>query len=89
MAKPLDKMTFEELGRLFPIILSAYNPAWPTLYSAEKALIERTVGTNNIVRISHYGSTAIPGIIAKPTIDILLEVRNDLIKMNWSVVLRR
>jgi hypothetical protein len=62
LVKSLDEMSFEELGRMFPIILSEYNPTWPTLYSAEKALIERTVGRNNIARISYYGSTSIPGI---------------------------
>lgn len=80
MAKSLDEMSFGELGRLFPIILSDYNPAWPALYSAEKALIESRIGENNLVRISHYGSTSIPGITAKPTIDILLEVSDDIDK---------
>ena len=77
MVKPLDEMSLEELGRLFPIILSEYNPDWPAIYSAEKELIEHAVGKHNIERISHYGSTSIPGIIAKPTIDILLEVSDD------------
>jgi GrpB-like predicted nucleotidyltransferase (UPF0157 family) len=48
------------------------------MYSSEKDLIERAVGIQNIVRIRHYGSTSIPGIVAKPTIDILLEVKDDI-----------
>ncbi|WP_317296485.1 GrpB family protein [Methanoculleus nereidis] len=77
LVKPLNEMSLEELGRLFPIILSEYNPDWPAIYSAEKELIEHAVGRHHIKRISHYGSTSIPGIIAKPTIDILLEVSDD------------
>ncbi|WP_301677937.1 GrpB family protein [Methanoculleus methanifontis] len=77
MVKPLNEMSLEELGRLFPIILSEYNPDWPAIYASEKELIEHAVGKDHIKRISHYGSTSIPGIIAKPTIDILLEVSDD------------
>jgi GrpB-like predicted nucleotidyltransferase (UPF0157 family) len=68
-------MTFAELGRLFPIILVLHDPAWAGLYAAEKDRIVAAVGNKNIARISHYGSTAVPGLIAKPTIDILLEIR--------------
>lgn len=70
-------MSHEELGRLFPIILSEYDPDWPALYAAEKERIEHALDNHTIKRISHIGSTAIPGIIAKPTIDILLEVSDD------------
>jgi GrpB-like predicted nucleotidyltransferase (UPF0157 family) len=48
------------------------------LYSTEKDLIEKTLGVQRIVKISHIGSTAVPGMIAKPTIDILLEIRDDV-----------
>jgi GrpB-like predicted nucleotidyltransferase (UPF0157 family) len=69
-------MSFEELGRLFPIILSEHDPAWAGLYAAEQDRIVGAVGRENIVRISHYGSTSIPGLIAKPTIDILIELKD-------------
>jgi GrpB-like predicted nucleotidyltransferase (UPF0157 family) len=72
--KQLLEMSNEELWQLFPIIITAYNPEWPYLYLTEKKLIEETIGLQNIYRINHYGSTSIPGIYAKPTIDILLEV---------------
>jgi GrpB-like predicted nucleotidyltransferase (UPF0157 family) len=67
-------LSFQELGRLFPIFLTEYNTAWPERYATEKTLIDQKVGVYNIARISHFGSTSVPGIIAKPTIDILLEV---------------
>ena len=71
--KPLSEMTLEELLQLFPIILSEHDPAWTEYYDEEKALLEKQFGSL-LVRISHIGSTAVGGLIAKPTVDILLEV---------------
>jgi GrpB-like predicted nucleotidyltransferase (UPF0157 family) len=76
VVKAIDEMSFEELGRLFPIILSEHDPAWAGLYAAERDRIARAVGRENIARISHCGSTSIPGLIAKPTIDILIEIKD-------------
>jgi len=64
----------ERRARIYPIILSAYNPAWPEWYAEEKANLERLVGKDNIARMSHFGSTSVPGLTAKPTVDILLEI---------------
>ncbi len=76
--KNLGELNREELGKLFPIILSRYNAEWENRYVSEKNLLENTIGLSNIVRIQHYGSTSIPGLCAKPTIDILLEVCDDI-----------
>jgi GrpB-like predicted nucleotidyltransferase (UPF0157 family) len=78
LAKKLEMMNKEELGRLFPIILTQYNPLWPERYLSEKNVIEKAIGPTNIARIRHYGSTSVPGIWAKPTIDILLEVHDNI-----------
>ena len=67
-------MTNEELWALFPIFLTPYAPAWAERYAQERERIVLAVGRENIARISHIGSTAVPGLIAKPTIDILLEI---------------
>jgi GrpB-like predicted nucleotidyltransferase (UPF0157 family) len=72
--KRLSDMTNEELWRLFPIILSEHDPAWPGKYIGERQNIERIAGNENIARVSHIGSTSVPGLLAKPTIDILLEI---------------
>ena len=66
-------LTDEERAALYPIILSEYNPAWPQWFAEEKVALERLIG-EDIVRISHVGSTAVPGLMAKPTVDILLEI---------------
>ena len=67
----------QQHAALYPIILSEYNPAWPEWFVEEKANLERLIGAENIARISHYGSTLVPGLLAKPTIDILLEINED------------
>ncbi len=67
-------MTTDELGQLFPIIIVDYNPDWPKLASIELKNIIKIVGKDNVSRIEHIGSTAVPGLCAKPTIDFLLEI---------------
>ena len=53
----------------------AHDPAWRSEFEAEEKRIARALG-DIVVRLHHIGSTAIPGIFAKPIIDILLEVEN-------------
>jgi GrpB-like predicted nucleotidyltransferase (UPF0157 family) len=78
--KDLHQLSTEELGKLFPIIIEKHNPEWPIIYQKEKSLIEKLPGSEVIERISHIGSTAIEGIMAKPTIDILIEVAENFNK---------
>ena len=49
--------------------LEEYNPEWADLFDQEKKLLRKTFG-DKIIAIEHIGSTAIPGIPAKPIIDI-------------------
>ena len=70
--KPLSEMSLEELWRLFPIILREHDPEWKNWYAEEKELLAGHFG-EVLVRIHHIGSTAVPGLLAKPTVDILLE----------------
>ncbi|MEI2266431.1 GrpB family protein [Erwinia sp. CGal63] len=55
------------------IELAEYNPDWPVLFASEAKAIKAVLGANAI-NIYHIGSTAVPGMIAKPVIDILLQV---------------
>jgi GrpB-like predicted nucleotidyltransferase (UPF0157 family) len=48
-----------------------YDPAWPDIYERERAAIEAVLGPM-IERIEHTGSTAVPGLAAKPIVDVLL-----------------
>lgn len=74
MGKALSEMTLEELWELFPIILREHNSKYKEWYLKEKENIEKAVGVNTIERINHIGSSAVEGLIAKPIVDILLEV---------------
>lgn len=55
------------------IVLVEYDPAWPDMYEAEAAHVRAALGERVIV-LEHIGSTSIPGLIAKPCIDMLLGV---------------
>ncbi len=57
------------------IILAPYDPAWPVLFSEEQARLEAAIG-KWAVAIEHVGSTAIPGMAAKPIIDIGVALRS-------------
>lgn len=50
------------------------NPDWPELFLKEKARLEQ-IDPENIVNIFHIGSTSVPGLAAKPVIDILMVVK--------------
>jgi len=72
--KTLSELTKEEIGQLFPIEISAYNNIWPQLYKQELKLITDALPDGLVTRIEHFGSTSIPGLASKNTIDILMEV---------------
>jgi len=77
MKRNLDQLSFGELGELFPIILIEPNHDWKNVFLTEKMkLLQVFQGAS--LAINHIGSTAIPDLIAKPTIDILLEVSESL-----------
>ncbi len=58
-----------------PVRIVDYDPQWAILYEEEKRRILESVG-EIIVRIEHIGSTAVPNIGAKPTVDIIVAVNN-------------
>jgi GrpB-like predicted nucleotidyltransferase (UPF0157 family) len=55
------------------IRLAEYDPAWPPRYEEHAAAIRAALGAT-AVRIDHVGSTAVPGMVAKPYIDIQVSV---------------
>jgi GrpB-like predicted nucleotidyltransferase (UPF0157 family) len=56
-----------------PVLLAEYDSSWPDLYALEEARIRRALG-KRALRVEHVGSTAVPGLAAKPVIDIVLAV---------------
>lgn len=84
-AQPLDNRTprTEEeirahtIGELKPlssrILIVDYDPQWPKLFAREANRIRSVLGSR-VLRIEHAGSTSVPGLAAKPIIDLLLVV---------------
>jgi GrpB-like predicted nucleotidyltransferase (UPF0157 family) len=58
-----------------PIRIVAYEPEWPTRFEEERGKLEEAIGEWVVGGIHHVGSTAVPGLEAKPIIDILVGVR--------------
>jgi GrpB-like predicted nucleotidyltransferase (UPF0157 family) len=56
-----------------PIHLADYDPAWPTLYEREASRI-RALLNERVLLLEHAGSTSVPGLAAKPIVDIVLGV---------------
>ena len=55
------------------VVITEYDPSWPEVFAGEAQAIRQALG-NTLVAIEHVGSTAIPGLAAKPVIDILAAV---------------
>ena len=70
--EPLD----EKIARVVAeeVAVVPYDPAWPALFESEKARLLACLPGELIRRIEHFGSTAVPGLAAKPIVDMLVEV---------------
>ncbi len=55
------------------VVLTPYDPSWPTSYEAQQQRLVAALGAK-ARRIEHIGSTSVPGLVAKPVIDVLLVV---------------
>jgi GrpB-like predicted nucleotidyltransferase (UPF0157 family) len=55
------------------VVIVSYDPRWPAVYEQEKARVLEALG-RDVIDIEHIGSTAVPGLSAKPVIDILAGV---------------
>jgi len=65
------------VGELNPfgtkVVVEEYDPRWPELFDEERATIAAALG-DRAIAIDHVGSTSVPGLPAKPVIDIVLQV---------------
>ncbi|MGH2402954.1 MAG: GrpB family protein, partial [bacterium] len=57
-----------------PVVIHAYDPRWPRMFDEERTAIFGAIG-DTAAAVEHIGSTAIPGLGAKPIIDIMVGVR--------------
>ena len=64
-------------------VVVEYDPRWPDLYERARFELQEALG-DTLVQIEHVGSTAVPGLVAKPVIDIAIGVdsidRPDLVE---------
>ncbi len=58
-----------------PVALVAYDPRWAVEFEAERALVEAALEPWLVGAVEHIGSTSVPGLAAKPIIDMLAPVR--------------
>ena len=56
-----------------PVHLAEYDAAWPELFAREATRIRQALG-DVAISVEHVGSTSVPGLAAKPIIDVLLQV---------------
>jgi GrpB-like predicted nucleotidyltransferase (UPF0157 family) len=65
------------IGDLAPfqakVVIEDYNPAWPSWFEHDRTRIDAALGATALA-VDHVGSTSVPGLPAKPIIDILLQV---------------
>ena len=57
------------------VVIVGYDPQWPSRFEAARALLERVAADWLEGGIHHIGSTSIPGLAAKPVIDMMAGVR--------------
>lgn len=68
MKKRIQELVKEEIS------IIPYDLVWPKMFEDEAAFLLKKLPQNIVKRIEHFGSTAVPGLSAKPIIDILVEV---------------
>ena len=77
---------FAGFDRSKQIQLMSYDPNWPRLFQLEAEKLRAALGSRAL-RIEHTGSTAVPGLAAKPVIDILLIVADSGDEAAWLVAI--
>ncbi|MFI5028270.1 MAG: GNAT family N-acetyltransferase [Solirubrobacterales bacterium] len=73
---PKANLWFERTLGDEPIRVVPYNSRWPQVFERERATLKDAIGEWAVGGIHHVGSTAVPGLAAKPTVDILVGVRD-------------
>ena len=58
-----------------PVILEEYDSSWPSKFEEEKEYLMAVAGKWHFGSIEHVGSTAVPGMVAKPVIDVMFGVK--------------
>ena len=70
------------------VVIEPYNPLWPDFFEREARRIRAVLG-ETALRLEHIGSTSVPGLAAKPVIDVLLEVADSAAEASYAPGLER
>lgn len=68
------------------IILAEYDPGWPQRFREEEQRIRHALG-DRVLGLDHTGSTSVPGLAAKPIIDIMLVVADPADEATYAPLL--
>jgi len=79
----LYRYTEAQLKTQDAVTIEPYNPAWPNLAAREIQCLRSYLNSPEIMDIAHVGSTAIPGLSAKPVIDLAMAVTNLEVAKTW------
>jgi GrpB-like predicted nucleotidyltransferase (UPF0157 family) len=70
LAQRIERVLRDEIS------IVPYDPNWPRMFAEERIHLLGCLPREMIGRIEHFGSTAVPGLAAKPIVDMLVEVRS-------------
>ena len=71
-----------------PVVIADYDPAWPALFEREEGRLRDVLGAE-ILLLEHVGSTSVPGLAAKPIIDIDLSIEDTADESGYLPALER
>jgi GrpB-like predicted nucleotidyltransferase (UPF0157 family) len=87
-----ERLQAVTVGQLTPlnasIDLHAYDPQWPSMYEKLRGQIRGALGDKALI-VEHVGSTSVPGLSAKPVIDIVLAVADSADEPSYLPPLER
>jgi GrpB-like predicted nucleotidyltransferase (UPF0157 family) len=70
LAERIERVSKEQIS------IVPYDTQWPLRFIQEKSYLLESLPPEMIGRIEHFGSTAVPGLAAKPVVDMLVEVKS-------------
>jgi GrpB-like predicted nucleotidyltransferase (UPF0157 family)/ribosomal protein S18 acetylase RimI-like enzyme len=70
------------------VVIADYEPSWPRRFDVERERIARAMGSAAL-RIEHIGSTSVPGLAAKPIVDVLVAVSDATDESSYGPALER
>lgn len=73
---------------IIDVRLTPYQPNWADLFEEEGARLRAVFGPGLVV-LEHFGSTAVPGMMAKPVIDMLAVVEMARLHRDWKAGLQK